>query len=54
MTFSQDSYIFSENIQLTDTSSNQKFPEIIINDDIINISDVIILINIILGNSVRN
>ena len=38
ITFSQDSYIFTENIQFTDTSSNQKFPEMIINDGIIHLT----------------
>ena len=37
ITFSQDNYIFTENIQFTDTSSNQKFPEMIINDGIIHL-----------------
>tara|TARA_B100001113_G_scaffold306877_1_gene268263 strand:- start:1557 stop:2933 length:1377 start_codon:yes stop_codon:yes gene_type:complete len=38
ISFSQDSYIFSENIQLTDTANNQKFPEIMINDGIIHLT----------------
>ena len=38
ISFTQDNYIFSENIQLTGTSSNQKFPEIIIHNNIVHIT----------------
>ena len=30
---SQDNYVFNENIKLTDSSSNQKYPEVIINNE---------------------
>ena len=34
---SQDNYVFNENIKLTDSSSNQKYPEVIINNDLIHL-----------------
>ena len=36
--FSQTEYVFSDNVQITDSSNDQKFPEIIINDNIIHLT----------------
>ena len=36
--FSQIEYIFSDNIQITNSSNNQKFPEMIINNNIIHLT----------------
>ena len=36
--FSQTEYIFSNNTQITDSSNDQKFPEMIINDNIIHLT----------------
>ena len=36
--FSQTEYVFSDNIQITDSSNDQKFPEMIINDDIVHLT----------------
>ena len=37
-TFSQTEYIFSDNIQITDFSSDQKFPEVVIHDNMIHLT----------------
>ena len=37
-TFSQTEYIFLDNIQITDFSSDQKFPEVVIHDNMIHLT----------------
>ena len=38
LNFSQTEYLFSNNIQITDSSNDQKFPEIVINDNVIHLT----------------
>jgi len=38
VSFSQIEYVFSDNIQITDSSIDQKFPEMIIDDDLIHLT----------------
>ena len=38
LSFSQTEYIFSDNIQITDFSSDQKFPEVVIHDNMIHLT----------------
>ena len=38
ISFSQTEYVFSDNIQITDSSNDQKFPEMIINNNIIHLT----------------
>ena len=38
LSFSQIEYVFSDNIQITDSSNDQKFPEMFINDDTIHLT----------------